>query len=190
MEAQHINIKIFVEGELSVDPKAFIAVFQRWVKEQHREELLIDMADYRHVPNGPGVMCVGLEADYAMDHRTGRWGLLYNRKAPVSGSNGDRLAQALRSAASACEKLEADVPGLRFSRTDFEVLVNDRALISNSAGDWSAFKTDVEAFVKGLTGGAGGRVARASEDPRSRLGAKVACAAPLDFARLGASAPV
>lgn len=186
MEAQHINVKVFVEGELGVDAGEFIGVFQRWVKEQHREELLIDMADYRHVPNGPGVMCVGLEADYAMDHRSGRWGLLYNRKAPLAGSNGERMAQALRAAASACEKLEAEVQGLKFSRMEFEVLVNDRGAVSNSAADWEAFKGEVEGFVKGLGGGTVGRL---SEDPRSRLGATVRLSAPLDFARMPAGAP-
>jgi hypothetical protein len=190
MELQHLNVKIPVEGELTVDPGAFIAIFQQWVKEQHREELLIDMADYRHVPNGPGVMGVGLEADYAMDHQGGRWGLLYNRKAPVAGTNGDRFAQALRSAAAACEKLEADVPGgaLRFSRIEFDVCVNDRALAVNSDEDWTAFEPEVRAFIGETLGRSEFSVNRQSEDPRSRLGASIRLAQPLDFAMLAAAA--
>lgn len=189
MELQSINIKIPVEGDLPVDAADFIGLFQRWVKEQHREELLIDMADYRHVPNGPGVLCVGLEADYAMDQRDGRWGLLYNRKAPVSGSNAERLAQALRSAASACEKLEAEVPGLRFNRKSFECVINDRAIAVNSTEDWAAVKPEIENFLKSLGAGSP-TITRASEDPRSRLGAKVTLEAPLDFSGLAAGSAV
>ncbi len=186
MELQSINIKIPVDGDLPVEASEFIGIFQRWVKEQHREELLIDMADYRHVPNGPGVLCVGLQADYAMDQREGQWGLLYNRKAPVTGSNADRLGQALRAAAAACEKLESEVSGLKFSRVALECVINDRVIAVNSAEDWAAFKPELESFVKEVTGGAEATIQRASEDPRSRLGAKVALGAPLDFAELAA----
>jgi hypothetical protein len=186
MELQHINVKIPVEGDLPIDSAGFIGIFQRWVKEQHRDELLIDMADYRHVPKGPGVLCVGLQADYAMDQREGQWGLLYNRKAQVTGVNAERFAQAFRSAASACEKLESEASGLKFSRTAFECVVNDRALAVNSTEDWAAFEPELEIFVMELTGGGEAKIERASEDPRSRLGAKVTFDRPLDFSKLPA----
>lgn len=188
MELQHINAKIFVDGELPVDPAEFIGIFQQWVKEQHREELLIDMADYRHVPNGPGVLAVGLQADYAMDHQGGRWGLLYNRKAAVTDSNPERLAQALRQAASACAKLESEVEGLKFSRTEFEFVINDRAVAVNSTEAWAAFKPEVQAFLKDLTRGGEFKIRRTSDDPRSRLGARIKLERPLDFAALTAGA--
>lgn len=183
MELQSINIKIPVDGDLSVDSAEFMGLFQRWVKEQHREELLIDMADYRHVPNGPGVLCVGLEADYAMDQRDGQWGLLYNRKASVTGSNADRLGQALGSAAAACEKLESEVPGLKFNRAAFECVINDRIVAVNTAQAWDVFKPELEGFLKSI-GAEAVSIARSSEDRRSRLGAKVTLTAPLDFSSL------
>ncbi len=102
MQLQHVNVKIYVDGDLNVDPARFIEVFHRWIREQATNELLIDVADYRHVPSGPGVLLVGFEADYGMDNTGGRYGLRYNRKAPLEGSNADRVRQALRSAAYAC----------------------------------------------------------------------------------------
>src|SRR5262245_5785839 len=102
MEFQHINAKIFVEGELPFDPSGFINVFHQWIQESALPELLIDVADYCHVPDGPGVLLVAHEADYSMDHTDGRWGMRYNRKAPLSGANEDRYAQALAGAARAC----------------------------------------------------------------------------------------
>ena len=108
MEFQHVNVKLFVDGELTVDPAKFIDVFHAWVKDQLFDGLLIDVADYRHVPAGPGVLLVGLEADYAMDHASNRWGLRYNRKTPLAGSNEDRFRQALGAALNACRLLEAE----------------------------------------------------------------------------------
>ena len=105
MELQHINVKIYVDGDLAIDPAAFIDVFHEWVREHTLDELLIDVADYRHVPAGPGVMLIGHEGDYSMDNAGDRWGLRYNRKAAVDGSNDDRLRQALCSAVRACQLL-------------------------------------------------------------------------------------
>ena len=94
MELQHVNIKIFVDGDLQVDLQRIIEVFHRWTAEQSMDEMLIDVADYRHVPAGPGVVLVGHEADYGLDNAGNRQGLLYNRKASIEGSNADRLGQA------------------------------------------------------------------------------------------------
>ena len=91
MNLQHINVKIFVDGELTVDPERFIELFHRWVATQAMAEMLIDVADYRHVPNGPSVVLVGHEADYVLDNTGGRYGLVYNRKAPLDGNDGPLL---------------------------------------------------------------------------------------------------
>ena len=72
MDLQHVNVKFLVEGDLKVDPARFIEVFHQWIRDETLEELLIDVADYRHVPSGPGVMLIALEADYSMDHADNR----------------------------------------------------------------------------------------------------------------------
>lgn len=153
MELQHVNVKIYVEGELKVDPRRFIDVFHDWVREQEFEELLIDVADYRHVPSGPAVLLIGLEADYSLDNAGGRYGLRYNRKAPLEGSNEDRLRQAFQSAARACRALEAAFEGeLEFSRTEFELFINDRALAPNTPETFEACKPELESSLRDLLG--------------------------------------
>ena len=81
MDLQHLNVKIFTSRN-AFDLAEAIPVFQRWIQDSVCEELLIDVADYRHVPGGPGVLLAAHEAHYSLD--TG--GLLYNRKAVVEGS--------------------------------------------------------------------------------------------------------
>ncbi len=87
IELQHINVKLFVRDPEKVDLEAVVPVFHSWIQGQIFDELLLDVADYSHVPDGPGVVLIGHEADYALDNTDGRLGVRYNRKAPWPGSN-------------------------------------------------------------------------------------------------------
>ena len=108
MEIQHLNVKLLLENSQDLDLDAIVNVFHGWIQEQLCEELLLDVADYRHVHHGPGVVLIGHEADYAIDNTDGRWGIRYNRKAAVAGSNQDRLIQSARAALLAAQRLQQD----------------------------------------------------------------------------------
>ena len=187
MELQHVNVKIYVDGDLQVDPERFIEVFHHWVAQQSANELLIDVADYRHVPAGPGVVMVGHEADYAIDNARSRFGLLYNRKAPLEGSNESRLRQALKSAVDTCRLLEAEFEQegpLRFSRHEFAIIINDRALAPNSEDTYQSCKAEFESFIKTALGHDQFSLERESDDPRCRFAVNVKLGQPLDFTAL------
>lgn len=186
MEFQHVNVKIFVDGTLTIDPSRFIEVFHRWIREQVLDELLIDVADYRHVPAGPGVLLIGHESDYSMDNTDDRWGLRYNRKASLNGGNKDRFRQALHAAARACNLLEAEFAGeesLRFSRHEFELFINDRALAPNTRETYEACKPELEAFLTKVLGHGEFSLDHRS-DPRSRFGISVKVVRPFDLTAL------
>ena len=184
MELQHVNVKIYFDGDPQVDSEQFIETFHRWVAEQTTDELLIDVADYRHVPASPGVVLVGHEADYAIDNSGNRRGLLYNRKAPYEGRNMDRLRQAFSAAAKACESLEAefsDEVGLKFNRQEFEIVINDRAMAPNSKSTLAACRPDIESFLKSTLGLDNFHLERHRDDPRCRFGVVVRADQPFDF---------
>lgn len=186
MEFQHVNVKLFVDGELSVDPAKFIDVFHAWVKDQVFDGLLIDVADYRHVPAGPGILLVGLEGDFAMDNTDDRWGLRYNRKAPLAGSNADRFRQALSAAVEAGLRLQdqfADDGPLTFDPNAFELFVNDRALAPNTAETFAAFKPEIEGFLNTVLGHSEFALEHRI-NPRSRFGIDVKLAKPFDLQAL------
>jgi hypothetical protein len=150
-EFQHINVKIFAREGSTVDWPHLIPVFHRWIREQSFPELLIDVADYAHVPEGPGVMVIGHEAHYSVDNRKNRLGLLYNRRAAFDGSNCDRIAQAYEGALAAARKLEQEpeVGGtLRFDERDVEFGVNDRLLAPNNPEITAEFQKEVAAFLQ------------------------------------------
>ena len=186
MTLEHVNVKLFVDGPLSCDLSRVIEVFHGWVANQSMPEMMIDVADYRHLHHGPGVVLVGLTEDYAMDHRGGDWGLLYNRKAARDGSNADRFAHALKSAGAACLRLEADVANLKFDRSRFELFINDRALAPNSEKTREPFAAELTAYVRDALGDDSAEIST-DTDPRSRLGAVVQLSKPLDLEALAAS---
>ena len=182
MQLQHVNIKIYVDGDMTVDPERFIEVFHRWIAQSSLDELLIDVADYRHVPRGPGVVLIGHEADYSMENIGGRFGLRYNRKAALEGTNQDRFSQALRSAANACRMLEADFE-LKFSRQQFELFINDRALAPNTPETFAAVKPELDSFLKQVLGHDAMSLEHQS-DPRRLFGVEVTVDRPFDLAAL------
>jgi hypothetical protein len=184
VDLQHINVKLLVRNQESVDLDPLIPVFHSWIQGQICEELLLDVADYRHVRGGPGVLLIGHEADYSLDNTDNRLGVRYNRKAVLEGGNQERLAQAAHAALKACQRLEEDSTlneklKLSFNGQEIEIFVNDRALAPNREDIRRAVKPDFQAFADRLFGG-GEHTLFFDSDPRRLL--KVSLKASRAFA--------
>ena len=121
---QCVNVKLLAKDPEDVDLEPLIPVFHNWIQGQVFEELLLDVADYRHVHEGPGVVLIGHQANYSVDNTDNRLGVRYNRKAPLEGSNQDRLKQATRAALTAFHRLEGEAGlngKLQFNGQEIEV---------------------------------------------------------------------
>lgn len=156
MTLQHVNIKIMA-SKADIDLTDAIAVFHHWIQQSVRPELLIDVADYRHVPDGPGVMLIGHQADYSLDEAEGRLGVLYNRKSGDAVDTQTALRQAFESAVAAAKALEAEPVfngKLIFDAGDLEVIVNDRIVAPNNAATWEAIGPEIEKFFGAIYKGA------------------------------------
>ncbi len=175
MDLQHVNVKLLVKNPEGVDLESLIPVFHRWIQERVCEELLLDIADYRHVYAGPGIVLIGHQADYSVDNTDNRLGVRYNRKAPLDGSNQDRLSQAARAALTACQRLEAEAGlqrKIRFNGQEVELFINDRLLAPNHEETRKAVESDFRAFSDKLF--CGSKYALSFDtDPRRLLGASV-----------------
>jgi hypothetical protein len=173
MTLEHVNVKFLVKNPEDVDLEPLIPIFHGWIQGQVCEELLLDVADYRHVPAGPGVMVIGLQADYSVDNTDDRLGVRYNRKAGLDGSNQERLQQAARAALAAFQRLEEDPQlggKLRFEGQEVEVFINDRILAPNTEASRMAADPDFQAFAKKLFGKSEYSVTYGN-DPRRLFGA-------------------
>lgn len=167
MNVQHLNVKCYLENPEAVNLADYAAVFNSWIQTQRLEELLIDVADYLHVHHGPGIMLIGHEADYSLDHRAGRPGLLYNRKAQLDGTAQEKLAQAVGAALTAAQILEQE-NGLKFIGSEVQVIVNDRLLIPNTFETFATLEPDLKVFFDRLYVGAN-YVLTHNADPRERF---------------------
>ena len=153
MQLQHVNVKLIVKSPEEVLLEPLIPVFHNWIQGQVLEELLLDVADYRHVPAGPGVVLIGHQANYSVDDTDDRLGVRYNRKAEVDGGNQNALRQAMRASLIACQRLEAEpsLEGkLQFNGREIEFFVNDRLLAPNRDSTREALRSDFETFFRGL----------------------------------------
>jgi hypothetical protein len=186
MELQHLVIKIPVDGPLGLDPAKSVDVFHQWVARQVMPGvLLIDVAELLHVPNGPGVIAVGVEADFALDHTGGSWGVLYRRKTILGGANQDRILQAIASAAQTALRLQEAFPrALNLSRTEFDLIVNDRGIAPNMAETYAAATPEIEAGLRAALGHGDFKLTRHDHERRQRFGVTVNSAAPFDLAVL------
>src|SRR5438094_6014701 len=118
MELQKLNVKFFVEQPHAVPLTDFIDIFHGWI--QATDGIYHDVADYSHMQAGPGIVLVANEPNLHIDETGGRRGLLYSRKAPLLGTNQEKLRSVFRAALENCRKLEEEpvLRGkLRFSTT-------------------------------------------------------------------------
>ncbi|MFN8008718.1 MAG: hypothetical protein U0V70_17175 [Terriglobia bacterium] len=172
MDLQHINLKLFFEPVSNLDLWEVVPVFHRWIQEGIWGELLVDVADYRHVPGGPGIVLIGHQADYSVDNTDQHLGFRYNRKAPVQGSNRERLGQAFYAALRACQQLETEPAfngQLRFVGNEIKLSINDRLLVPNVPASYEAIEPEIKAFLTDLLDGAAVTLQRESH-PRNLFG--------------------
>ncbi len=168
---QHLNVKLFVAPAATIDLEQTINVFHSWIQERRLDDLLIDVADYRHVPSGPGVILIGHNAQYSLDLADGEPGVLYNRKTVVEAPLAEQTEQAIRTNLTVCRLLAGkDALGDNFQlATDrLQFIVNDRLLAPNDPATFERLKP---AFTEGLVRAFGEQAYEftRSSDPRKRL---------------------
>jgi hypothetical protein len=181
MELQNLNVKVFVAEPNNVPLTDFIEIFHGWI--QTTDGVYHDVADYSHMQSGPGIVLVANDANLHIDESGGRRGLLYSRKAPLSGTNQEKLRTVFRLALENCRKLE-DEPALRgklrFAANEAMISLNDRLVAANTVDSFEELKSDVEPFTKQLFDGSKVSFGR-DADPRRRLNVHLKTSAAIDL---------
>lgn len=181
MDLHKFCVKFFAESPAPVELGAFIPVFHRWIQKQAVEGLLVDVADYGHLPQSPGVMLVAHEADYCMDSMEGPLGLLYNRKASIGGRLADRITDAFRSALGACVKIENEPEfqgKVKFRAGTPIFIANDRLHAPNDEETFQALRSDLAAALAKVYP-SNFELRRVSTDPRARLTVQITSVDPV-----------
>jgi hypothetical protein len=169
-DAVRIGVKLYAREPERVDPARFIPLFHGWIQGGTVDGLPIDVADYAHVHQGPGVMLIGHEADHAIDLGEGRPGILYQRKREPEGTLEERVGAALAAADRAAEQIEADpgAGGVEFARDEILVRVLDRRAAPNDEATAAELLPAVEAAVAAARPGRTATIERV-DDPTGPL---------------------
>ena len=154
---QRIALKVFLDEPSTLSPRDVIPVFHRWIQTRAVDGLLIDVADYTHLPTGPLVLLVGHEGRYVLDRGDERLGLQYVRTQPLDGPLETRLRTVAGMLVRAARLLESDatLPGpVRFRGDEIDWVANDRLLAPNTPETLSAVRPAYESFLGTLSDGA------------------------------------
>ena len=200
MELQHCNAKVFLSAGAELDLEGCLSIFHDWIRQRNGEELLVDVADYRHVRGGPELILIGHEGDYYLEREDGALGLRYSRKAAlgkmlrdrlgasiiVDQDNAGRIRQAFRAVLTACRRLDRDsalTGGVSARGDGLEFMVNDRLLAPNTPETFAEVQPDLEAALAEPLGEGNFFLAPAGES-RGRFTVKIAVQTPFNAADL------
>lgn len=156
LTSPEVSVKLFVQDGAGVRLRELIPVFHRWIREDLlSDELMIDVANYEHVPKGPGVVLICDRAHYYFDVRAGRAGLRYRGRREARATGAEAIAGAFGSALRAAALLASD-PVLegryRFRTDEVEVGIYDRLRAPSDEHTLAAVRPALEDVVRDLFG--------------------------------------
>lgn len=189
MNCQRLTVKFFIQDPVAVDLEDFVPIFHRWIQNQSLEGLLIDVADYKHIHNGPGIVLIGDRADYAIDMGEGRPGLLLRRKRQAKAEQPltTKLGESIHLALRAVHALENDstLRGRIAFRTD-EIVFGfpDRLNLPNNSRALSLINAQILTVLKSFYPGVDLKIEPASSDPRRVFALNVRAPAPPEVSAL------
>lgn len=189
MEPQRMTIRIPVRLAEGFEEEKLIGIFHDWIRRDALPERLIDVADYQHVPQGPGIMLVSHEVHFALDHSDGD-AVLAQQRRPVEGPLDQRLLDLVAAATRVAAGLaaEKDLEGrLEVDAGCVEWQSFDRLRAPNDDAAWTALEPALRKLA-GTLYGKDARVERVVGHPGDPLTARLQATAPVDIATLLARA--
>ncbi len=154
-EPQRVGVKVFVEDQDVFDRARMIDVFHRWIQEDRVPGTLIDVHDYTHVPEGPGVLLIAHEWHLRTDEAGGRIGLEHELTRGGSGTLAERIRAAIVSVLEAAAALEKDTVGdnpVRFATREMVFRFTDRLAVPATEAAFEEVTPELENVLAGLYG--------------------------------------
>ena len=162
---QRIQIKIMADGA-GTDLEPFLAIFGRWRHEKDHPAEWVDVADYAHMANGPGVMLIGHRCSVSLDLTNPGPGILYTARKGLNGTHAERIASAFGSCLELAKRLaeENEFPKPLHLRTDsFDIRFTDRMETPNDAATDAELRGPLTQVLDALLGAGGYQLAAHGE---------------------------
>lgn len=149
------------------DLSEIIPVFHRWIQERSIPGGLIDVANYKHVPNGPGILLIGDEGDYSLEKVGGQLFFVYDRKRQTGDTLDESIAILLTTAQIALQMLAAESAlGISPQHGGAEITLLDRLHYPNDQSTFDAINHSTAQAVAAATGQPHIHLTRSATDPR------------------------
>ena len=182
MDLHKIGIKFFAGEGSNTELVDFIPVFHRWIQKKLIDQLLLDVADYSHIQDGPGIVLVAHEGNYAVDETGGHRGMVYYSKHRLPAGNlVGRLCDVAAKSLKACQLLESDEEfknKISFPGNELEIFSNDRLLAPNTEETWNSLQPEIKKFLEKLLPGQDYSLER-TPDPKERFQLTIKTAKPV-----------
>lgn len=134
-DLQRIDVKLLLDCPPDPDLDQFLVIFDRWRKADDHPADWVDLADYAHMPGGPGILIAGKRDTFSVNLNPPGPGLLTSVRSGLEGSLEERFCEALRRARefNAAVMAEPEFPA-EFSVREgaWEIYVNDRLGFPNT----------------------------------------------------------
>ena len=147
MDLQKFGIKLYLTTNGSFDSKDFIPVFHNWIQEKViNDHLLIDVADYSHIPDGPGIMLIAHEGHFSLDQENHQPGIMYMRKTELDGTFNDRFNKILSTVIEAADQLRNNNinKDINFINNSFRFIANNRLYAENTIENQTLYKKKIK----------------------------------------------
>lgn len=167
-DLQRIDVKLLLDAPPEPDLDAFLLIFHRWRQVQNHPADWVDLADYAHMPSGPGILIAGKRDTFSINLNPPGPGLLTSTRSGLEGSLEDRFREALRRAGefNAAVLAEPEFPSSFAARAgEWEVFVNDRLGFPNADATDRSVRPALAAAL-----GASPEALVRHPDPAGRLG--------------------
>ena len=152
MNIQKFGVKLFFNTNGSINSKDFIPVFHSWIQNNiFDDHLLIDVADYSHILDGPGVMLISHEGHFSLDQEGRQPGFMYMRKTEIAGSFKERFNTVLSTVIKVANRL-SDIninKEVDFKPNLFRFIANDRLYAENTADNQDLYKQKIQKALDG-----------------------------------------
>ena len=132
---QRIDVKLLLDAPPDPDLDPFLVIFHRWCQRRDHPADWVDLADYAHLPSGPGVLIAGKRDTFSLNLNPPGPGLLTSVRRGLEGSAEDRFREAFRRARELNSEVlsEPEFPSdFRVREGAWEVFLNDRLRFPNS----------------------------------------------------------
>ena len=150
MDLQKFGIKLFFQPNGSYPSQDFIPELHRWIQNNSiPQHMLIDVVDYSHIPDGPGIMLIAHEGQFSFDLENNQPGVFYLRKTKLNGNFDERIHSVLNTTVHSAGLIQKNEFGkeVQFLNNAFRFIANDRRLAENNKENQELYADALEVYL-------------------------------------------